>query len=446
MKLEFAGQTARDQDNVQANPSRLVNCYREPTVPGGRTNYVIKSVLGTELTAQVSGVFVRAIERVNKKTYVIHAGSASEVDLTTGSVTLLDAVDDSVNASISGNNGDVVFASGGKYYRWDGAAMNEPTAGAFTAIGSVTFIANRTVLTELDGRRFEWSDVADANNLPGLNFSTADGRDDNIIRGVAINGMLYLFKEESIEVWFPTGQANAAAFERQAGGIIDVGLKAHDLLALFDGGAFMVGDDNRAYIVSNGLTPVSTPNIETMIEQNGPLHCTVYGDEGHTFLCIHFQDSPSACYDMATGEWHERAFDADLEPWAVVGSIRHEGKWYIARTGGNIEKMVRSNMDVSTPLVRELVSRTADNEGDWFPINQLEIMPRQGFTAGTIELSMSRDGGVTWGSPKPRSIGPVGAYGATVKWNALGSFKQATAKLRISDAVDVSIDATMRVK
>lgn len=446
MKLEFTGQTARDQDNIQANPSRLVNVYREPTVPGGRTGYTIKSVLGTELTAQVSGVFVRAIERVNGNTYVVHAGSVSQVDLATGSVTLLDAVDDSANATISGNNGDVVFASGGKYYLWDGATMTEPAAGAFTSIGSVTFIANRTVITELDGRRFEWSDTADASNLPGLNFSTADGRDDSIIRGAAINGMLYLFKEESIEVWFPTGQGGASAFERQAGGIIDVGLKSHNLLALFDGGAFIVGDDGRAYIVGSGLTPVSTPNIETMIDQNEPSACSVYGDEGHMFLCIHFQDSPSACYDLATGEWHERAYGTDLLPWAVIGSVRHEGKWYIARTGGDIEKMVRSNMDASVPLVRDLISRTADNEGDWFPINQIELMPRQGFTTGTVELYMSRDGGVTWGMPKSRSIGPVGAYGAQLKWNGLGAFRQATARLRITDAVEVSFDATMRIK
>lgn len=445
MKIEFAGQTARDPDNIQGNPSRLVNVYREPTVPGGRSGYMMKSVLGTELTAAVSGIFVRAIERTDKKTFVVHAGSFSEVDLATGAVTLHGAVTDSADATISGNNGDVTIASGAKYYRWDGATLTEPAAGAFTSIGSVTFVANRTVITELAGRRFEWSDVADASNLPGLNFSTADGRDDNLLRGANINGMLYLFKEESIEVWFPTGQGGASAFERQAGGIIDVGLKAHGLLATFDGGAFMIGDDGRAYMVGNGLTPISTPPVETMIDQNEPLFCSVYGDEGHTFLCIHFSGTPSACYDLATGEWHERGFGTDLGAWGVVGSVRHEGKWYHARTGGNIEKLVRTNMDASTPLVRDMISRTADGDGGWFPINVAEILIRQGFSEGTIELSMSKDGGVTWGSPKPRPIGPVGNYSNRVKWNALGSFRAATARLRMSDAIEVTIDCEMRL-
>jgi hypothetical protein len=403
-------------------------------------------VLGTELTAQVSGIFVRAIERVAGETYVVHGGNLSQVDLATGSVTLLDVVDDSADATISGNNGDVVVASGGKYYLWDGATLTEPAAGAFASIGSVTFIANRTVITELGGRMFEWSDVADASNLPGLNFSTADGRDDDILRGAAINGMLYLFKEESIEVWFPTGQGGASAFERQAGGILDVGLKAYGLLAVFDGGAFMVGDDGRAYIIGSGMTPVSTPPIETMIDQNSPIACSVYGDEGHTFLCIHFQNAASACYDLATGGWHERAIGADLEPWGVVGSIRHEGKWYHARTGGDIEKLIRNNMDASQVLVREMISRTADGDGEWFPISEAEILLRQGFDAGTIELYMSRDSGVTWGAAKPRSIGPIGKYGNRVRWTALGAFRQATAKLRISDAIDVTIDAEMRLK
>ncbi|WP_230685880.1 hypothetical protein, partial [Streptococcus pneumoniae] len=79
-----------------------------------------------------------------------------------------------------------------------------------------------TVLTELNGRRFQWSDIADASNLPGLNFSTADGRDDDILRPFQINGQLYIWKETSHEIWYLTGGAGAEAFERMAGGVRDV--------------------------------------------------------------------------------------------------------------------------------------------------------------------------------------------------------------------------------
>ncbi len=108
--------------------------------------------------------------------------------------------------------------------------------------------------------------------------------------------------------------------------------------------------------------------------------------------------------------------------------------------------MLRNNMDGSYPLVREMTSRTADSDGDYFSINRLELLLRQGFNAGSVELSTSRDGGVTWGNPKPKAIGPIGKYGNCVCWTALGAFKQATVKLRISDAIEVSFDAEMRLK
>lgn len=444
--FEFVGQSAKDQDNSQANPSRLINLYREPVISQGRSAYVLKSVLGSEIAAATGGIFVRAFAKVADSYYVVQGGHAQEADLVTGTVTTLGSVDDSVNASISGNNGDVTFVSGGKYYRWDGATLTQPPAGAFSSFGSVAFISNYTILTEKDGRRFQWSDIADASTLPGLNFSTADGRDDNLIRAATINGQLYLFKEESLEIWYVTGAAGASAFERQAGGVIDVGLKAHNLLTIFDGGAFMVATDGRAYMVGQGFTPVSTPPVETAIAQNAMTACSTYADEGHTFLCIHFEDQPSWCYDLATGEWHERGYDTALGAWGVVGAARREGVWYVARTGGNIERLVRSNMDATAPLVREAVSRTAEFDGEYFSLSQIELFPRQGFNEGTIELSLSRDGGVTYGSPKARTIGPVGNYGARVKWAGLGSFRRATAKIRISDAIETTMSAEMSIK
>lgn len=60
-KVEFAGQSARDADNPAGNPSRLVNAYREPMVPGGRSGGVLRAVPGMADFAEVNAVFVRAM-------------------------------------------------------------------------------------------------------------------------------------------------------------------------------------------------------------------------------------------------------------------------------------------------------------------------------------------------------------------------------------------------
>lgn len=441
MKLEFLNRSARDGDNPQANTSRLVNLYLEGS--GGKTQNTLKSVLGTTPFAIAPGLFARAMAEVGDMIYMACGGRLYSVS-PAGQVIDLGAVSDDASATISGNNGDVTLCIGGIYYIWDGANLTTPSAGAFSDFGSLDYINNYTILTQKSGRMFQWSDIADASNLPGLNFSTADGRDDNIIRCAAINGVLYIFKESSHEVWYVTGAAGADAFERQAGGVVDVGIKAFGLLAkISTGGAFFVGDDGKAYII--GIGPVSTPPVETAIEKYRPEKCIYYEDEGHSFCAIIFRDAPAWVYDISTGEWHERASGVNLGPWQASVSAKMLGKWFIGRDGGDILEMGRTNTDGAISLARVAVSNTLDFEGVERTLAEIEVFAKTGFEAGTIELRLSRDSGNTWTDPKPKSWA-IGEYGRRILWQALGSSRQITAELRMTDPIDVPINSTVRVR
>lgn len=443
-QVEFVGQGARDGDNVAANPSRLLNLYREVVISGGRTQYVLKSVPGATLVVGLGGVWVRHMAEVGGLLYTLCNSRFYEIE-SDGSVNDLGAVTDSAETTISGNNGDVVAVSGGKYYLWDGATLSEPTAGAFSDFGSVTYLGNYTVLSQLNGRMFQWSNVADASDLPGLNFSTADGRDDDILRVMAINGVLYIFKQKSYEIWYLTGQSGASAFERQVGGVIDTGLNGYGQICQFDGGAFFVGDDGRAYIVSGAAKPISTPAVETAIKNDGPRYCITYDDEGHTFCAIVFDDAPAWVYDVANGEWHERAQGADFQPWSASASAKFNGAWHIGRTGGDILQLGRTNTDGGIVLARRAVSRPLYSDGQRFVVREVEIFPRQGFEAGSVTLRVSRDNGMTWSAPKVRSWS-VGEYGKRIIWRALGQFRQLVAEITITDAVECSVNAEGRIQ
>jgi hypothetical protein len=72
MKVEFVGHSSRDSDNLAANTSRLINCYRE--VSGGRSAYVLKSCLGLTLFCDLPGVFVRALEVIDGVLYAVAGG------------------------------------------------------------------------------------------------------------------------------------------------------------------------------------------------------------------------------------------------------------------------------------------------------------------------------------------------------------------------------------
>lgn len=443
--LEFVGQSAQDADFISGNPSRLVNCYREPMLSGGRATHALKSVLGRETVYTFPTAFVRAMTEVEGVLYITGSGSLWSMD-TGENFTNLGVIPDDPTATMAGNNGDVTVVADGRYFVWNGTTLTEPTPGAFDDFGSVEFFGNYTILTELNGRQFQWSDIADASTLPGLNFSTADGRDDNLLRSMQINGSLYLFKERSFEVWYLTGEAGASALERAAGGVTDLGLKASGLLVQNQGVAFFVGSDGRAHVGPGQFRPISTPSVETDIAQGQLLNCVSWDDEGHTFFAITFEDRPARVYDVATNEWHDRAEGVLLAGWDCTTSERLGDTWYCGSSMGVVSKLGRTNLDNDVPLVREATSRTLYFDGARKVVNEAEAFCRRGFYDGWLTLATSRDNGMTWGSEKMRTFGPVGNYGQRLNWRSLGQFRQANARLRWSAPYDVTLEGAMRVR
>jgi hypothetical protein len=440
-QVQFVAQSGFDPDNIAAATGRLVNVYPEPTVEG---DTVLKSVFGMSDHVELDGVFVRAMATINGVLYAACNGQFVSISVD-GSVSVIGAVDDSIDCSISGNNGDVTIVSGGKYYVWDGVTLTQPTPGNFTDFGSHDFIANYTVLGQRGGNQIQWSGLG-LTTLPALNFASADGIDDEIVRVLNINGVMWVLKERSREIWYHTGETGVDAFQRMTGGIQDVGLAGFGLVAKIPGSAFLVGSDGRAHIVSGySLQPVSTPPVETAIKTMGPEYCLTYEDEGHTFCAIVFKDAPAWVYDIATGLWHERAEGVDLNPWTASVTAKAHGRWYVGRDTGAVSILSRSNSDGDTPLAREVTSSTLRMDGKRFTAREFEIFPRQGFATGTVELRTSKDGGITWGTAKAKQIGPTGNYGNRVIWRNLGQARQLTARLRITDPIEVPILTTGRV-
>lgn len=443
MLVEFVGQSAKDSDNIVADPSRLVNCFRERAGDGVPW---LKSVLAMMPHCDLPGVFVEAMGVVDGKLYAVCGGVLFQI-MRNGSIAQLGDVDHGA-ASIAGNNGYVTVQAGTRYFVWDieNSTMTEPADGAFGGFGSVEFFGNYTILTQSGGRMFQWSALADPTDLPGLNFSTADGRDDNLVRAMALHGQLWLFKQESTERWYLTGGAGAEALERAAGGVSDVGLKGHGLICKFSGGAFMVGSDNRASLIGpGGLQPVSTPAVETAIKLHRPVKCVHYADEGHEMCAIIFRDAAAWVYDIATGEWHERAEGPALEPWRASVSAKFGDDWYVGRNDGRISIMQRSDIDGDQPLIREAVSRTLYMDGERAVLREMEFFARNGFSDAVGEIALSRDGGNTWGPWKARPFGGVGEYERRIIYRNQGMARRVTIKLRWTKAANINISAQCRV-
>ena len=442
--IEFVGQSSQDPDNTAANTSRLINLYREAA--GGRSPMVLKSVLGMAAFADIDGVFLRAMREVRGVLYIALGGGLYKVTAS-GTVTLLGAITESEDTTISSNNGKVTIAAGGDYFVWDGSAITQPTTGGFSAIGDVGYIGQRTILLEAGGRRVQPSDVADPSTFDAGEVSTTETRDDYNLRGVQIGSGFWIFKERSLEVW---GQTTTGI--KYAGLTIDRGLKARGLLAEVPTGVFFVGNDNRAYIAAGqGLgPPISNLAVETSIATQLPTHAFYYADEGHEFYVIRFSDRPAWCFDIASGEWHERAEGEDFGPWSAVSAVSAFGGHYVGTVLGDIYRLDRNDQDATQPLYRRAVSKSLRMDGKRFRVSMLEFLGKVGFSSlgrpAKMMMRVSGDYGQTWGAPKERSMGSLGDYDTRVVYHGLGQHRSVTVDVTLSDPADLTLDASATVE
>jgi hypothetical protein len=304
-------------------------------------------------------------------------------------------------------------------------------------VGSVSYLGGYTILTELGGRRLQWSALADPSAFDGIDFSSAETTDADLVRGVVWRDVLFAFKAEGIERWAVTGLAGPDALRRIPGGDYDVGLRGYRLVTTFPAGMAFASSDGKVMLFTGALQPISIPPVEVAMTENDPQRMFYYERRGHGFICLTFRDGAAWCYDIATGEWHER--DEAGGPWTAADSIKWGDTWYIGTDAGVVARLTAESVDFGQPIIRRAVSLPVVMAKP-FVIPYLELFPRVGqdrqstlvtiLDDGVLYLSdggghflgdesadsreaqisirVSRDG-VTFGPEKSRSLGPEGA-------------------------------------
>ena len=455
MELSFIAPSSEDADNTWASTSRLINLYREPV--GNRV--VVKSHLGALQYAVATGATgdCRAMALINDSLWVVFGGSLYEIskDRVVSLRGDADVIPDG-NVSLSGNSGAIVIATGPDgeplteghrndgYIVYTGGTMQRTSGVLPLYVSGATFFEERTVVTSASysGRKVYWSDPGDPLEFNALNFAEARSRDDKIIRPVAIAGALWIFKQRSIERWASNQLGDLAPLP---GATIDRGLKDYQLLSEISGGCFFVGNDNITYTVMGGeMARISTVPVETAIQSGRARRTFYFEDEGHKFCVITFSDRPAWVYDIATGEWSERADEGGTTTWsAQAASVDRSGLHVVGYQNGIMAEMFRHNRDFDDDMIRQAVSTTFQNSGEPFKVPRLELQAKTSdyTSAPEITLEMSKDFGRTWRLSRTRSLGADGDAPKKLEFRALGQYEQATARVTISDRLDVAFDS-----
>jgi hypothetical protein len=289
--------------------------------------------------------------------------------------------------------------------------------------------------------------------------ATAESCNDSIIRSISNNQLLWLFGNNSLEIWYNSG--DVFPFTRLSSGTDRIGLSAQSSPAIVDKNMIWLSDKRQVRIATGiNSTIISNRKLDRMFEGYAIVSdafALSYVVGGHWFYHLTFPtENKTWVYDHATKMWHEQAYlydDTDNSNIGLLGLGKHRISSYAYFDGkhivgdfenGNLYYMDTTAFDDNgRELVRELDTPSFEDGGDLISIPEIRVeFAETGHAPVTGQgsdpqcmLKISRDGGNTWGSERKMSMGQTGEYGKQIRWMNNGSGRHNVLRLRVTDPV-----------
>ena len=297
----------------------------------------------------------------------------------------------------------------------------------------------------IDGSgNYIWPLVFDA-----VNVASAEGSPDNLVSMAVDHNELWLFGENTVEVWYDAG-LEAFPFARIQGAFNEIGCAATFSVAKMDNQLYWLGADIRGRGIVYRATGykgerVSTHAIEYAISQYGDISDAIaytYQQEGHTFYVLTFPNADATwVYDVATNAWHQRASwersqfkrhrsncQARFNNEIVVGDYEN-GNLYafdmsVYSDNDQVQRWLRSWR--ALPTGQNDLKRTAQHSLQLDCESGVGLVENNQGSDPQAMLRWSDDGGHTWSNEHWANMGKIGEYYRRVFWRRLGM----TLKLR----------------
>lgn len=354
--------------------------------------------------------------------------------------------------SMANNGTQIVMVHKPNASVFDGTDILPITDPDFPGASSVTYQDGFFIFTRPDTGQFFLSSLFDAFNYDALDFATAEGSPDDALLCLSDHRELWIFGEDTTEVFFNSG--GAFPFERQA--FIEQGIGSRFGATKIDNSIVMYGNDGIIYRFVEAFTPVRVSNhhVEEAIrayKDKDDLSVFNYVLDGHKAVVFSWGEG-CWVFDLTTGLWHEReskdSVGRDLGRWRACCGVRAYGKNYVGDfENGKVYELDLETADEDGREMRRLATsiKLGDSVTDLF-MGSLEMVLETGVGLPTgqgsvpkIMLRWSDDGGRTWSNEHWRNIGLQGEYQQRVRWERLGSFKSRIFEVSISDPIKVSI-------
>lgn len=453
--LQFAVQSYQ-AESLPVSAQRVVNLYAELSPPDAKNPVALHQAPGITAFATIGTGPIRGGAILDGLAYFVSGEELYEV-AGDGTTTLLGAIKGFPKVSMAENDvGQLCIVNGAEGYIYT-------TTGGLVQITDPDFLPADTV-TYQDGyfvfHRTGTSDffISNLNNgfaYLGTDIASAEGKPDNLVNVTSIHRELWAFGEETIEVFYNSGNLDFP-FERIAGSIIERGCAARLSPARIDNTLVWLGEDRIVYRAEGyGAKRISQHAIEQAI-QKYPVISDAFAMShtvgGHKFYVLTFPtENQTWAWDAATNLWHERESLRLQVPlrWHANSLVEAYGKQLVGDevTGqiGELDQDIYTEYGATMQGTATAPEIHFDRKRVFISRFEMDVESGVGLTTGQgdnplIQLDWTDDGGRTFSSRKPyRSLGKIGAYRQRLRWLRMGQSRNRIFRIFIADPVKRTI-------
>lgn len=442
-RVQFAAHSYQDE-SPPVSCQRLVNLYMGPQPPDAKSQRVLYGTPGFTAFATCGSGPVRGMLGMGDNLYVVSGTELYRVD-SSGTATLAGTITGIRPVSMANNGSQVaIVADNDCFYATDSIAGSLSVS---NAIG-VAFQDGYGLFAERNTQTFFISAINDFTTFDGTDFTLANAFPDNNKAIVNVNRETWVLQERSIQTYYNSGNADFP-FTRNAAGVIMRGCIASRSVAEHQGSVLWLGDDKRVYR-SQGYTPVaiSTPPIDRAIAgYSAPGDAVGFTFTlKYAFYVLTFTEA-TWVYNLDTGLWHEQQSDG-LGYWRVKSYTSHFGKHLVGDAiNGQVYELDLGVYTEDGATIRRIATSPPIHAGRHRArMNQVQVDIEAGVGIATgqgsdpqVMLQWTNDAGRSWSNELWRSAGAMGQYTRRVRWDRLGSFRDRSLRVQISDPVKVAI-------
>jgi hypothetical protein len=303
--------------SVNAADSRMVNLFPEVVPDGGKEPAFLQRCPGSRLIRTVGSGPIRGLWKFGTNLYIASGGSLYKSD-ELFNTTYLGAITGSGQVSMSDNGTQLFVACNPDAFIYNSSTgvFAQVTDPDFPGAVTVGYLDGYFVFNEPNSQRFWVTSLNDGSAVDPLDFASAEGNPDNIVSLMVDHREVWLFGNNTIEVWYNAGAADFP-LERIQGAFMETGCLAPYSVAKLDNSVFWLGSDARGNGIvyrNNGYNAVrvSTHAVEWQIQTYNFVDDAIaftYQQDGHSFYALTFPGANATwVFDASTGAWHERAF------------------------------------------------------------------------------------------------------------------------------------------